>query len=157
MRAILGALAGPESEEEGGYAPVTKSAELRYTFGPMYAPNVIDAHKEYMEEEDIRKSLWEFSLNGDRTLRKQHGNQKVGDIVELVQWPFDAEVELSVPGEVRKVKKVTLPAGTAYAGVVWTPEGWEDVKKGRITGFSVGGRAVRMYGAAKDTELLKFS
>lgn len=141
-----------------GYVPIKKStgqdAELRYTLGPVYSPGVLDAHDEYAEAEDLRKALWDFSLHGDRTLRKQHGSRKAGDIVELVQWPYDHEAELTLPdGTVTKAK---LPAGTVYLGVQWTPFEWVEVKKGRVRGYSMGGAAVRVAGDPS-RELTKFT
>lgn len=141
LLAFLDAIA-VANEDEVDYTPLEKADELRYTFGPMYAPGAVDAHDEFATDEDLRKALWDFSLNGDKSLRKQHGPEKIGDIVELVQWPFEQEVELTVPGSA--VRKVKLPAGTVYAGAHWTPEAWPDVKTGKITGYSMGGRAVRI-------------
>lgn len=157
-REVLKAVLPDEPEgDEVAYAVEKAQAgadgELRYTFGPVYAPNALDAHGEWADEEELRKALWDFSLNGDRTLRDQHGRGKAGDIVELVQWPFEHEAELRDGDFVRKVK---LPAGTVYAGVRWTERGWDEVKKGLKRGFSMGGAAVRVEDAT-ETGLLKFS
>lgn len=149
LRKFLEAIAGySDADADVEFAPVSKADELRYTFGPMYPPGVLDAHDEFATDEDLRKAVWEFSLNGDRTLRKQHGPRKAGDIVEIVRWPFEHEAELSAPGQ--PVRKVKFPANTVYTGVVWTPETWNEVKKGAITGFSMGGAAVRMRGLPTD-------
>jgi hypothetical protein len=133
-----------EAEAELGVVQKRSSVEERFTFGPLYSPGVLDAHGEFATADDLQKALWKFSLKGDRTLRKQHGKKTIGKIVELVQWPFEAEVELSVPG--RPVRKAKLPAGTVYAGVLWDEDAWPDVKAGRITGLSMGGTAVRFRG-----------
>lgn len=159
LEAILAPLAVEKAldpTEAVSYVPIEKSAaeELRYTLGPVYSPGALDAHGEYAEEEDLRKALWDFSLNGDRTLRKQHGSRKAGDIVEMVQWPYDHEAELQLPGG--EVTKCTLPAGTVYLGVQWTPFEWVEVKKGRVRGYSMGGAAVRVAGDPS-RELLKFT
>lgn len=139
------------------YATISKAKdpELRYTFGPVYSPGVLDAHDEFSDTEELRKALWNFAESSDRRLRKQHGTEVVGKIVEQVQWPFDLETELTThTGEMRKVK---LPAGTVYLGVNWTPDAWEDVKKGRIRGYSMGGAAVRLRDAAEAADLMKFA
>lgn len=144
-------------DDRGGapasYSVIEKADELRYTFGPVYSPNAVDAHGEYAEADDLRKMVWQFFHEGDKLINKQHGDKTIGKMVEIVQWPFDLEAELKVAGKVRKVK---LPAGTVYAGVQWTPEAWPDVKKGKITGFSMEGRAVRIRDAADADGLLKF-
>lgn len=142
-RLIVDALAKmAASDEDPTYAPLEKSSdEMRYTFGPLYSPDVDDAHGEYARAEDLQKALWDYFLNVDKGLRKQHGDEVIGEVVELVQWPFELDAELSVAGEVKKFK---LPAGTVYAGVHWSEEAWPAVKKGEITGLSMGGRAVRV-------------
>jgi hypothetical protein len=118
-------------------------------------PGSVDAHGEFTDSEELRKALWDFSLHGDRQLRKQHGDKHVGEIVELVQWPYELEAEMSLPGQ--EVRKVKFPAGTVYAGVHWTESAWPDVKKGKITGYSMGGYAVRVEDAADGKDLLSFA
>jgi hypothetical protein len=41
-------------------------------------------------------------------------------------------------------KSVTLPAGTVYMGIVWDEPEWKEIKAGRKTGLSMGGRAMRV-------------
>lgn len=151
IRDVLGIVAAVATGDGGPdveYATVEKAEELRYTFGPMYPPNVLDAHGEFATPEDLRKAVWDFVRAGDRTLRKQHGPRKAGEIVEMVQWPFELETEIGVPGQ--PVKKVKFPANTVYTGVVWQPDTWADVKKGLVTGYSMGGAAVRVRGIPAD-------
>jgi hypothetical protein len=123
---------------------VTKRApEQRYTFGPLYTPGQIDAHGEFATSEELQKAVWEYAQRGDLKLRKQHNREAVGgQVVELVAWPYEAVVELQVPG--RAVRKAKLPAGTVYAGVLWSEDAWPGVKSGAVTGYSLGGRAVRV-------------
>lgn len=143
-----------EEEFGAGYVIEKAAPELRYSLGPLYSPGVRDAHNEFATSEDLREALWDFNLNGDRTLRKQHGSQKSGDIVELYQLPFEHTAELSV-GDVKK--SYTFPAGTVYCGAVWTPESWAELKAGKRTGFSMGGTAIRIPNAMDDADLMKFS
>lgn len=149
LKELLGVLAGEDgqepSEDDAAYAVVHKAADLRYTFGPMYAPGVLDEHGEFTDEDELRKAVWDFFENGDKELRKQHGRERVGTIVSLVQWPYEHEAELSVPGGT--VRKVKFPSGTVYAGVRWTEEAWPLVKSGAIKGYSMGGAAVRVRDA----------
>lgn len=150
----LGQLREP-LDETPEYMPITKAAELRYTLGPVYIPSVLDAHNEFVDEDELRKSIWELSDKGDRKIRKQHGEQVIGVQRELFQWPFELAVDLKLPdGTV--TKSVTLPAGTAYAGVQWDESAWPDVKKGLIRGYSIGGRAVRIRDI-EDVSLRKLS
>jgi hypothetical protein len=62
-------------------------------------------------------------------------------------------VDLKLPdGTV--TKSVTLPAGTVYAGVQWSHAVWPDVKAGKIRGYSMCGRAVRVRNVESDVEKL---
>jgi hypothetical protein len=141
--ALLGAVPDIFSGADVEYTPITKSNDKRFTFGPMYIPGAIDAHGEYAEADPLQEALWDFAQNGDRTLRKQHGPQAIGKIVEFVAWPFEQTLELTNPGTGLS-KSLTLPAGTVYTGALWEPEVWPLVKSGRFTGYSMGGTAVRM-------------
>jgi hypothetical protein len=144
-----------EVADEAAYAIEKAAPDQRYTFGPLYSPGAIDAHGEYSTADDLQKAVWDFNLSTDLTLRKQHGAEKIGKVVELVQWPFPHEAELGIPG--RLAKNLVLPARTVYAGVVWEPRAWPLVKSGQITGLSMGGTAVRLRNAADDADLVKFS
>jgi hypothetical protein len=125
--------------------------EHRYTFGVMYVPGAVDADDEWVEANDLQKATWDYLRKGYRGIRDTHTDVEIGELVELVSWPYEAEVEARTgSGEVRKMK---LPAGTVYAGVVWTPDAWALVKSGKLRGYSMGGKAVRLKEAATDADL----
>lgn len=135
---------GPEDEAHGEMGIVAKATrpEQRYTFAPLYSPGLVDAHGEFTDAEELQKAVWDFDYR--TPLRRQHGSEQIGRIVEMVQWPADYDADLVQPdGSVRKCR---LPAGTVYVGVVWNADAWEDVKAGRITGLSMGGTGVRTRG-----------
>lgn len=138
------ARAGVAVSTDGEMYVVTKSLdEERYTFGPLYTPDEADAHGEFARASTIQKAMWDFARSGQRTVNKQHDTSNhIGEVVEQVVWPYPVEVELQLPG--RAVRKAMLPAGTAYVGVIWSPEAWPGVKGGAITGYSMGGRAMRV-------------
>lgn len=141
------------AEQDIEYQPVEKSNELRYTLGPMYIPDTLDAQNEFADSEELRKAIWAVNEKGDKRVRKQHGNKIIGVQRELFQLPWEQKLDLKLPdGTV--TKSVTLPAGTVYTGVQWTPEGWSDVKKGLIRGLSMGGRAVRVRNVEADIRKL---
>ena len=151
-------VAETEAEEQVAAASseyvVTKAVEeKRYTFGPLYAPDRLDAHGEYTDAETLEEAVWDYvrgSAEQGRRLRLQHGDfgdVTVAEWVSIVAWPYESEITVSVPGEAEKAaetKTVTLPAGTVYMGVIWDEEVWPLVKSGKIAGFSLGGRAVRV-------------
>lgn len=121
---------------------MTKAAtniENRYTFAPIYAPNLKDAHDEFVDDVTLEKAVWGYVRRDDRTLYLQHSEQRAGEWVNIVTWPFSVDTEITLPtGE---VKKVTFPKGTSFMGVVWDEHVWPLVKRGEIRGYSLGGRA----------------
>lgn len=135
-----------EDDQDNLEYNVTKAKEeLRYTLGPLYSPNMIDAHGEFTTEDELRKAVWDYVDAGDRTVRKQHGKEHIGKIREIVQWPTEIETEVT-SASTGEVKKVKYPAGTVFVGVQWSKESWPLVKSGKIRGYSLGGRAVRIRG-----------
>src|SRR6266545_5553045 len=129
-----------------GYLITKASAEERYTFGPLYAPDRLDAHNEWVEASTLQKAVWDYvrsSANTGRRINLQHeeGARTVGEWVEVTAWPFDHEVKITKAGE--KPRQQTFPAGTVWMGIVWDADVWPLVKSGKLGGLSMGGRAVR--------------
>lgn len=134
----------PEETQLSAYIPqlVTKSRatieEDRFTLGPWYVPNSVDAHGDWTDPAEIQKALWGYVDSGDRDIRLQHNRDiKAGRWVEAMTWPFEVEVPLTkADGTITKYK---YPAGTPFMGVVWDEWAWELVKAGELRGFSIGG------------------
>jgi hypothetical protein len=128
---------------------LTKAAtkeEQRYTLSPLYPASTIDHHGEWASPADLQKALWDYVQKGDRKLRRQHGREVIGEVLEIFQRPDEHLAELhQADGSV--VKKM-LPAGTVYCGCRWTPEAFEEVKNGRINGLSMGGKTLRVRGVS---------
>lgn len=130
---------------------VSKSiTEERFTLGPMYVPNRLDAHAEWTDAEELQKAVWDYVKGGDRRIRLQHDRDKVaGEWVEVMTWPYEVEVPM-----LRKDSTsapVTFPAGTVFLGVKWEPWAWQMVKSDAIRGYSIGGRAERLYVDLEDS------
>jgi hypothetical protein len=128
---------------------VTKATEDRYTFGPLYPADSLDAHGEYTASSTLQHALWGFMDRTDRAIHLQHQQDIVaGRLVEAVSWPEPHTTTLRVPAAPGAVSKaatpVTFPAGTAYVGVVWEPWAWNLVKAGKLQGLSMGGSANRV-------------
>lgn len=115
----------------------------RYTLGPWYVPNQIDAHGEWADPDSLQKALWGYVESGDRDIRLQHDRSIVaGKWVEAMSWPFEVEVPLTkADGTVTKYK---YPAGTPFLGVQWEEWAWNLVEKGELRGYSIGGRSERV-------------
>jgi 2'-5' RNA ligase len=131
--------------------PVIKSDEAkRYTLAPLYpaspeSPTAahLDAHGDFATAEDLQAAVWDHVRKGDRTIRDQHRDgTAIGEWVEIISWPYEVSVPLTkADGSI--VEKSFAP-GTVFLGVVWNDTGWDDIRKGRKTGYSLGGAATRV-------------
>lgn len=118
-------------------------AEDRFTLGPWYVPDQVDAHGEFTDTAELQKALWGYVKSADRGIRLQHDRSIVaGEWVEAMTWPFEVEVPLTkADGTVTKYK---YPANTPFLGVQWEPWAWELVKAGKLRGYSIGGKSDRI-------------
>lgn len=132
---------GEEAPEDT--VPLLKANdEARYTFAPIYAPDELDAHNEFVTKEDLEKAIWGYVQKGDRTVRFQHGQAPAGEWVNIFVSPFDFEATLKLPNGL--IEKREFKEGTAFMGVIWRPDVWNMIKAGKITGLSMGGFAQRV-------------
>lgn len=141
------------AEKAAGQAPVTpdevrgavlqKAEERRFTLGPWYIPDMLDAHGEWTDSTELQRALWDYVRCGDRGIRLQHNRAVVaGEWVECMTWPYEVTVPMTLPDGT--VRRATYPAETVFLGVVWEPWAWEYVKSGRVLGYSIGGKAERL-------------
>lgn len=145
------------------YVVVAKSikTEKQYTFGLLYQASgpgeiVQDAHGESISDEELYKARLGYVQSGDRAIHLQHGLTsaglvKVGEWVDLAQWPYEVEAEFrTVDG---KVTKATIPKDSVWMGVIWNSIGWKLIKSGQLRGLSLGG--FRRRKAAEETGMAK--
>jgi|GEM_PF-6354042 len=118
--------------------------EKRFTLGPMYIPNQMDAHNEWTDEAELQQAVWKYVQSGDRRIRLQHNRDVVaGEWVEIMTLPYQTQVPmLKADGT---TQPVNFPQNTVFLGVIWDDWAWDKIKKGEIRGYSIGGRAERMY------------
>jgi hypothetical protein len=141
---VTSTASAPAHEADAEYGVIEKAAERKITYGIMYASDLVDVHGEYAKESDLEEACQHYLANGDTRIRKQHGTRVIGDLIGLMPWPFEQTVELRpIDGLEKSATTKTLPPYSVYMAVQWTDEGWEDVKKGNVKGFSMGGKAVR--------------
>ena len=139
-------------EKMEGSLPVVKQAEQRFTLGPVYVPNVEDAHKEFTDPDTLQKAMWDWVRKGDRTIYLQHSEKAAGEMVEILTFPFEIDTELSVPNE--GVTKYKFPANTPFMGVIWEDWAWDLVKAGELRGYSIGGAAKRLEAELPEAALV---
>jgi hypothetical protein len=117
--------------------------ERRFTLGPMYVPNQLDAHNEWTDPDELQTALWEYVKSGDRRIRLQHNREIVaGEWVEAMTMPFPISVPMMKSNGDRSM--VDFPENTVFMGVIWEPWAWELVKSGKLRGYSIGGKAARV-------------
>jgi len=124
-------------------APFMKADDKKFTLGPLYIPNKLDAHSEWTDEEELQNAVWDYVKSGDRNIHLQHNRDVVaGEWVEMMTFPY----ELKIPTTKADGKKTefTYPANTVFMGVLWKDWAWELVKSGKLSGYSIGGKAKRL-------------
>lgn len=97
-------------------------------YGVVYEPDVVDAHGDFMDAEEIEKAAHVF-LKEFRNIDKQHDfTSKVGEVIESYIAPADFELG----GQ-------TVTKGTWMMAVKVVDDVWQSIEKGEYTGFSLAG------------------
>ncbi|MEK5238054.1 XkdF-like putative serine protease domain-containing protein [Paenibacillus sp. FSL L8-0470] len=110
----------------------------RVVIGVVYQPDVLDAHEDEMEAEEIEKAAHLFmEKQHTYNIDKQHDLEvDKGYVVESYIAPCDMEIGDQI-----------IAKGSWVAGVKVTDDDtWDSIKKGEITGFS-------MWGVGKREEI----
>lgn len=108
--------------------------DLRYVLGIVLEPDTVDAQQDIYDADEIRKTAHEF-MEKYRTIGLMHKGG-VNDKVKILE-SYLAPCDFEVNGQ-------PVKAGTWMMAVkVLDDELWGACKKGELTGFSIGGSAVR--------------
>lgn len=118
--------------------------EKRYTLGAMYIPDIEDAHGEWTDADELQRAVWDYVRSNDRRIRLQHNRDVVaGEWVEVMAFPYSLTVPIkTADGE---EMEHTYPPNTVFLGVIWEPWAWSMVTEGKIRGYSIGGKAERLF------------
>jgi hypothetical protein len=117
---------------------IGEEAEDRFTLGPWYVPDQVDAHGDFTDAKQLQKALWGYVKNASREIKLQHNREvRAGEWVEAMTWPFAVEVPLTKADGTTMMYK--YPPNTPFLGVQWEPWAWELVKAGKLRGYSIGG------------------
>lgn len=129
---------------------VRKADEKRFTLGPLYVPDFMDAHGEWTDAEELQNGVWHWVRSGDRRIFLQHDRDvEAGEWVEVMTMPQAWTVTMR-DASGADVGEVTYPPNTVFLGVVWNEDAWELVKRGELRGYSIGGYSDRMYAELPD-------
>ena len=121
-----------------------KEAYQRFTLGPLYVPDFMDAHGEWTDANELQQAVWEWVKSGDRTIYLQHDRDiRAGEWVEIMTMPQPWTVDM-LDGSGGSIGKITYPAGTVFLGVVWDEAPWQQILRGELRGYSIGGFSDRV-------------
>ena len=116
----------------------------RYTLGAMYIPNRYDAHNEWTDADELQGAIWRYVQSGDRRIRLQHNKDIVaGEWVEIMAFPYEVSMPVNLSNGLTETR--TYPANTVFLGVVWNEWAWQLVIAGKVNGYSIGGKAQRLF------------
>ena len=121
-----------------------KEADKRFTLGPLYVPDFMDAHGEWTDANELQPAVWGWVRSGDRRIFLQHDTEvEAGEWVEVMTMPQAWTVNM-LDAEGEPIGQVTYPPNTVFLGVIWKEDIWPDVKAGKIRGYSIGGYSDRV-------------
>jgi hypothetical protein len=127
-----------------------KDAYQKFTLGPLYVPEFMDAHGEWTDANELQQAVWGWVKAGDRTIYLQHDREeRAGEWVEVMTMPQPWTVEM-LDSKGNSVGEVTYPAGTVFLGVQWDDHAWKDVLAGKLRGYSIGGFSDRVLADLPD-------
>jgi hypothetical protein len=106
--------------------------EQRLIYGIVLVPDVMDLQGDVCSKEDIQEAAHDYLINS-RLIKAQHRSPTDADVVECYIAPVD------IP-----IGKGIAPAGSwVMVTKVRSEAMWTAIKKGEITGYSIGGRGTR--------------
>lgn len=121
-----------------------KEAARRFTLGPLYVPDFMDAHGEWTDADELQAAVWKWVQSGNRTIYLQHDREvRAGEWVEVMTMPQPWKVNM-MDGSGNAVGSVTYPAGTVFLGVIWDEPVWNQIVNGELRGYSIGGFSDRV-------------
>ena len=116
--------------------PGWEEAAWRARFPDAYLAAVRDAQGDVVSPEEIERAAHRFLVEGGG-VAEMHGATGAGDVVESF---------------IARDNDPHFAPGAWVLGVRLRPEAWERVRRGELTGFSVGGRGVRVPVAVEGGE-----
>ncbi len=121
-----------------------KEAHKRFTLGPLYVPDFMDAHGEWTDSDELQQAVWKWVQGGDRTIYLQHDRKvRAGEWVEVMTMPQPWTVDM-MNGQGESIGKITYPKGTVFLGVIWDEGPWRQILNGELRGYSIGGFSDRV-------------
>lgn len=128
----------PEEEDQDNaklFIPIAKAdLDQRTVTGVVLQPEVIDGQGDIMSAEVIKKAAYRF-------LADYNKSTQIGLMHKDFKQRFEL-VECYITPQDLKINGVEVPEGSWVITVrVLDKDVWDKVKKGELTGFSIGGKA----------------
>jgi hypothetical protein len=112
-----------------------KTAEEHYVLGIVLEPEVVDAQKDIYSPEEVRQAAFRF-MEQYRQMGLMHRAKVPDDRIAILE-SYISPTDFEMNG-------VHVKKGTWLLGIrVKDPELWAAIKSGDLTGYSIGGSAVR--------------
>jgi hypothetical protein len=117
---------------------VKKLDEERLAFGWAYVATVkgevsLDHSGEFIRPELLAKAATNFMLSM-RTAKRMHSGESIGEVIHSMPLTNDVAKALGIQSD---------REGWIIAIKVYDDQVWQDVKSGKLSAFSIGGRALK--------------
>jgi len=124
-----------EAEVAKFYVPIQKASEEERTVtGIVLQPDVVDAQGDIIDSSVIRKAAHNFLANFNKKTTLGYMHKDMNPKFELVE-SYIAPCELNINGS------IVTKGSWVMTMKVLDDKAWKMVKVGKLTGFSIGGRA----------------
>jgi hypothetical protein len=129
----------PEGNDFELQTSIWKDDSQQLVYGVVLSPGIIDSQGDVVDEQEIQKAAHDY-LVASRASDVQHsevtlgfGGRPVADVVESYVAPRDMDVH----------GKKVIKGAWVIGMHVNDPDVWRRVEKGELTGYSIGGSAIR--------------
>jgi hypothetical protein len=142
---------GEPQEMEQVVVPITKQVEIlvpvekagrpdkRFTLGVVLEPDREDLQGDILSADDIEKTAHDYMVRSRRAGELHQGPALKGaEVVESYIAPCDMVIQCT-DGSTQTVRK-----GSWVMGTVWPQKQWDEIKKGKFTGYSIQGKGARI-------------
>lgn len=124
----------PPSVVAKNYVPILKTDEERFVLGIVLEPETVDAQRDIYSATEVREAAHKFMADF-QNLGLMHREIVTGRVKILESYVAPAAFELD---------GMTVKKGTWLLAVRVVDDGlWKEIQTGGLTGFSIGGNAVR--------------
>jgi len=120
------------------------------------SPDSEDAHGDMVPVNEIEETAHKY-LDSSRTVGRQHSSLANANVVEsyIVHYPSDEDYRKALSGENHNSYKIPfgndyITSGTWVMGVKLGEDEYQAVRRGDITGFSIGGYGRRIKREKRD-------